>query len=102
MRRIIYQVAMSLDGYIAGPNGEYDWIVTDPDIDFNAIWGRFDTLLMGRKTYELMQSQGGSGGTPGTQVFVFSRTLRPSDHPKVTIVHEHPDKVLAELREQSG
>ncbi|HKB05884.1 MAG TPA: dihydrofolate reductase family protein [Gemmataceae bacterium] len=102
MRRIIYQVAMSLDGYIAGPNGEYDWIVTDPDIDFNAIWARFDTLLMGRKTYELMQGQGGGGGTGGLKVVVFSRTLRQADHPKVVIVNENSDKVLAQLREQPG
>ena len=34
-RRVRYQVAMSLDGFIAGPNGEADWIITDPEIDFN-------------------------------------------------------------------
>jgi dihydrofolate reductase len=101
MRRIIYQVAMSLDGYIAGPNGEFDWIVADPDIDFNAMWSRFDTLLMGRRTFELMQGQGG-GGTGGLKVVVFSRTLRPADHPKVTLVNENPERVLAELREQPG
>ena len=37
MRRLRYGVAMSLDGYIAGPNGEYDWIPQDPDIDFGAL-----------------------------------------------------------------
>jgi dihydrofolate reductase len=99
MRRIVYSVAMSLDGYIAGPSGEYDWIVTDPDIDFKAIWGRFDTLIMGRRTFEVAQ---GGGGTGKMKVFVFSRTLRPADHPKVTIVNEHPERALAELREQPG
>ena len=54
MRRIRYQVAMSLDGYIAGPNGEFDWIVTDPEIDFAAIFKQFDTLLIGRGTFETM------------------------------------------------
>jgi hypothetical protein len=43
MRRICYQVAMSLDGYIAGPNGEFDWIVKDPDIDFVTLFAQFDT-----------------------------------------------------------
>ena len=44
MRAIRYSVAMSLDGYIAGPNGEADWIVHDPEIDFKEIFSRFDTL----------------------------------------------------------
>jgi dihydrofolate reductase len=103
MRRIVYSVAMSLDGYIAGPNGEYDWIVMDPEIDFNEIFSRFDTLLMGRRTYEVTQGQGGTGGWPGMKVFVFSRTLRPADHPKVTIVSpESQDRIVRELREQDG
>ena len=41
MRQVRYSVAMSLDGYIAGPNGEADWIVMDPDLDFDAIFSRF-------------------------------------------------------------
>ena len=48
MRRVRYLVAMSLDGYIAGPIGEADWIIMDPDIDFGALFERFDTFLMGR------------------------------------------------------
>ena len=50
--RIRYQVAASLDGYIAAPNGEHDWIVMDPDIDFGALFAQFDTFIMGRKTFE--------------------------------------------------
>ena len=62
MRRIVYSVAMSLDGYIAGPKGESDWIVMDPDIDFKEIFNRFDTLLIGRKTFEATKKMGGGGG----------------------------------------
>ena len=51
MRQVRYQVAMSLDGYIAGPGGESDWIVMDPEIDFDALTRGFDTLLMGRNTF---------------------------------------------------
>lgn len=47
MRRICYVVAMSLDGYIAGPKGEYDWIIMDPDIDFGALWRQFDNRFFG-------------------------------------------------------
>ena len=46
MRKIRYEVAMSVDGYIAGPNGEADWIDIDSEVDFAAIWAQFDTLLM--------------------------------------------------------
>ena len=42
MRRIRYSVAMSLDGYIAGPKGEFDWIKTDPDFDFSAVFKQFE------------------------------------------------------------
>jgi len=53
MRKIRYAVAMSLDGYVAGPNGEYDWIGADPEVDFGTFWAQFDPLLIGRRTYEL-------------------------------------------------
>jgi riboflavin biosynthesis pyrimidine reductase len=49
MRRVRYVAAMTLDGYIAGPKGEADWIIMDPEIDFGAILRQFDTVLMGRR-----------------------------------------------------
>jgi dihydrofolate reductase len=55
MRRLRYSVAMSLDGFIAGPNGEFDWIVMDPTFDFAALFSEFDTLLMGRHTFDLIR-----------------------------------------------
>jgi dihydrofolate reductase len=99
MRRIRYMVAMSLDGYIAGPNGEADWIIMDPEIDFRALFEQFDTFLMGRRTFE---SMGGSGGQPGVQTIVFSRTLRQEDYPNLTIVSENPEQALADLRAKPG
>ncbi len=101
MRRIRYGVAMSLDAYIAGLDGEYDWITSDPEIDFAEIWSRFDTLLMGRRTFEVV-SQRGMGQSPGMQTIVVSRTLKPQDHPGVTIIADNLKESLTRLREQPG
>lgn len=79
-RRLRYQVAASLDGFIAGPNGEHDWIVMDPAIDFAALFEEFDTAVMGRKTYEVLAAQGDGGALPGLDVIVFSRTLGSGVH----------------------
>jgi dihydrofolate reductase len=102
MRAIRYGVAMSLDGYIAGPNGEADWIVHDPDIDFKEIFSRFDTLLIGRGTFEAMKKMGGGGGSmQGVKSYVISRTMKPSDHPKVTIVSDVA-ALVAKLKSEPG
>ncbi len=101
MRRVQYSAAMSLDGYIAGPKGEIDWIVMDPDIDFGELFADFDTVLLGRKTWEAAKAQGGGAGMLGMQAYVFSRTLSPADCPGATL-SDDPAATLAELREQSG
>jgi dihydrofolate reductase len=103
VRRIRYQVATSLDGYIAGPKGEADWITMDPDIDFRAHFAQFDAVLIGRRTFEGM-ARGKKKPTamPGMQTLVFSRTLRPGDYPKVTIVADNAKETLTALRAAPG
>jgi dihydrofolate reductase len=100
MRRIRYQVACSLDGYIASTKGGTDWIVDEPVIDFVALWEQFDTLLMGRLTYETARKFGTEFGDK--TVWVFSRTLRQEDHPGVTIVSDDVEKRVKELRSLPG
>lgn len=102
MRLVRYGGAMSLDGYIAGPNGEYDWIVMDPEIDFAALMAQFDTFLIGRKTSEVMARAGNPArSTPGNEHIVCSRTLRQADHPHVTIAADAA-RVVAERRALPG
>ncbi len=101
MRRVRYQVAASLDGYIAGPNGEADWIVADPDIDFGSIFARCDTALMGRSTF-LAMARLGPVELPGIRVVVFSRTLRWGDWPGIEIHADRAEEVVPKLRAQEG
>jgi dihydrofolate reductase len=102
MRKIRYLVAMSVDGFIAGPNGEADWIAADPEVDFPAIWAQFDTLLMGRRTYEAASKRLGESAFSGFTTIVFSRTMKPSDRPRVTVMPELNADWVRALKNQSG
>jgi dihydrofolate reductase len=75
MRRVLYRVAASLDGYIAGSRGEVDWIVHDPALDFAKVYETVDTVLLGRRTYELTRQPGAPPWPQGWRIYVFSRTL---------------------------
>ncbi len=100
-RRLRYQVAASLDGYVAPPDGKADWIPMDPDIDFGALFAQFDTLLMGRRTYEGTSGEGGGGGF-GLKTVVVSRTMKAADHPGVTIISDGLAEAVTELKAQPG
>jgi dihydrofolate reductase len=101
MRKIHYCVAMSLDGYIAGPEGETDWVVMDPEIDFSALAGRFDTLLMGRRTFEAM-SRAGHTSMPGMKVMVFSKTLQASRFPGASVTSDSAEETAVALCGEPG
>lgn len=103
MRKLRYSVAMSLDGYIAGPKGEYDWIGTDTEVDLTAFWTQFDTLLMGRRTFKLAVHTRGEdtfAAFTGVSSIVFSRTLKPQEH--VTVMPELNADWVRDLKAQSG
>lgn len=97
-KRLRYQVAVSLDGFIAGPKGEYDWIVMDRAIDFAALYNEFDTVVMGRKTYAPVAAQRNRGAMPGMEVVVFSKTMPAATYPGVRIVNDDPREVVRTLK----
>jgi dihydrofolate reductase len=106
MRRLCYSVAMSLDGFIAGPKGEADWIVMDPDLgpSFTEFFSRFDTLLIGRKTFQAMGGKAGGGppGFPKFTVAVCSTTLKAADYPGVTFISEDLAAAVTRMKGAPG
>jgi dihydrofolate reductase len=102
-RRLRYQVAVSLDGFIATDDGGYAWIVEDNTIDLAAFWKELDTAVMGRKTYDLVCSQpGGKEMMKGLDCVVFSRTLPASTEPGWRIVNDDPGEFMKALKREKG
>jgi dihydrofolate reductase len=92
---------MSLDGYIAGPQGEADWIEMDPSVDvgafFKEFYAQFDIAILGRRAYEVF-----GGAVEGMATYVFSRTLPPGLRNGVTVLGDDGTTRLAEMRAQEG
>lgn len=81
MRKLILGLAISLDGYIEGAKGEYDWCFTDQDYGLKAFFDSIDAMFVGRKSYEMMQQHESSSdvaipGMPMLTEYVFSKTLK--------------------------
>jgi len=101
MRRVRYGVGMSLDGFIADDRDGTGWMIGDPGYDSKPFFASIDTVLVGRRSYEIMRRQG-VRSYPGLRTYVFSRTLKPSDYPEVRIVGDGSAAAVAELRAESG
>ncbi len=102
MRKVLYSVAASLDGFIAGPDGEYDWIPDEPNIDFESFLRDIDAILMGRRTFEVVQAGAGLGSLPALPVYVVSRTLEPSDAPGATLIGGDAPGFVQDLKARHG
>lgn len=102
MRKIILGLAVSLDGYIEGPNGEYDWCFTDQDYGMSDFFKRIDSVFMGRKSWELSKSMGEApAGFPKLKTFVFSGTLREAGQ-EVTIVGSDWKEKVEQIKREPG
>jgi dihydrofolate reductase len=102
VRQLVYGVAASLDGFIAGPNGEVDWIFPNSGIDFRAIYSRYDTLLMGRRTYEVAIKRNDMLKGTGMRVVVVSTTLGSAHPAEITVVNRDVANVIRALKSESG
>jgi dihydrofolate reductase len=104
MRSVTYGAACSLDGFIARRDGGIDWLrfTDDARAVMQEYWPRIDTLLMGRKTWEVAARAGGGGGGGGMRTFVFSRTLQSIDAPGVTLVRDDAAAFVRALKAEPG
>lgn len=101
MRKLILFIATSLVGRIAGPNGEIDWRFTDQDYGYSKFYATIDTVVMGRKTYDVSLSFG-EYPYPGTQAFVFSRTRGGEHDDHATFVSGDISRFVRTLKSQPG
>jgi dihydrofolate reductase len=109
MRTVTYGAACSLDGFITGPHGSMDWLHFSEDVSrvMGAYWPTVDTILMGRRTWEVALSaqdggEAGDQGTSGLHTFVFSRTLRQVSQPGATLVREDAGAFVRALKRKPG
>lgn len=100
MRKIILNVAVSLDGFIEGPNGEYDWCFTDGDYGMAEFLANTDAIFFGRKSYELFAASF-SQMWNDKKHYVFSNTLQSLQTDAVLINGDIETKVL-ELKKGEG
>ncbi|HEV8645389.1 MAG TPA: dihydrofolate reductase family protein [Burkholderiales bacterium] len=101
MRKLILFIATSLDGYIAGPNGEIDWLFTDQDYGYSEFYASIDTVVMGRKTYDVSLSFA-EYPYPGRQALVFSRTRHGERDDHATFVSGDISRFVRTLKFQPG
>ena len=107
MRKVTFGGANSLDNYIARKDGSFDWIMHGKEAAeyMRDYWKTIDTMLMGRKTYEVaLKYSGGESSNPypGVKSYVFSRTLKESADKSVELVKEDAAGFVRKLKKQQG
>jgi dihydrofolate reductase len=106
MRRLKYYLACSIDGFIAHEDGSFDGFLADMKseavADFLKSYEWFDTVLMGRKTYEIGLKQGVTDPYPKMKTYVFSRTMNASPNKRVELVSENAGVLVRQLKNGTG
>jgi dihydrofolate reductase len=100
MRKVLLNVAITLDGFIAGPNGEYDWCFTDADYGMTGFLQSVDTIIMGRKSYEIAVQYGEP--YPDKEVIVFSATIQQTPFQNVKIINGNIPDFVKSMTLQEG
>jgi dihydrofolate reductase len=102
MRKLILGLAVSLDGFIEGPHGEYDWCLTDQDYGMSEFFNRIDSVFMGRKSYELALTMGEvEMPHPKLNEYVFSTTLNEV-RPGAILIKEDIEAQVRRIKNEPG
>ena len=105
MRKVTFGGANSLDNFLARKDDAVDWLLwcDEAGAVMSAYWKTIDTILMGRKTYEVaLRGSKGKSPYPGMKSYVFSKTLKPDSHRDVTIVSTDAAEFVRHLKSQPG
>jgi dihydrofolate reductase len=106
MRKVTFGGANSLDNYLARKDDAVDWLLWGKEAAsyMTAFWKTIDTVLMGRKTYEVARrnSKGSANPYPGIKSYVFSRTLKKSTGQNFEIISENAVEFVKNLKTQKG
>jgi len=102
MREVILYIASSLDGYIAGPENQLDFLFHDQDFGYNTFLKTIDTTLMGYKTYEEVLGFDVPFPYPDKTNYVFSRQNRQADQNPVVFIQQDPAIFVRELKSAPG
>ena len=111
-RRILLDLAVTLDGFIEGPEGEVDWCIMDPDMNFTNFLNHIDTILYGRKSYDLWGQFTPDFKVSNTEKeiwelvhskekYVFSRKQKRTNN-KVTIINDNIVEEVNKLKNKPG
>lgn len=100
-RKVILGLGISLDGYIARPDGSVDFLFLPKDYSMGPFFQSVDAAIMGRKTYEVAKALGGGRGDK-LATYVMSRTLPPGEREGITFTRESPASLIAHLRKNKG
>lgn len=102
MARIIYAVGISLDGYIARPDGNVDFLFIPEDYSFETLMNRLGAVIMGRKTYEACLQMGATYEEGKTRTYVVSRSLNSGERDGVTFLSGDAAGIASRVRSETG
>jgi dihydrofolate reductase len=104
VRKVTFGGANSLDNFLARPDHAVDWLLWGDEAAavMAGYWTTIDTVLMGRKTYEVAARSGQGGGYPGMKCYVFSRTLNEGPGEGVTLIRGDAAEFVRGLKEEDG